>query len=98
MAKTEQKPKLSKQTKQMYVLGGLLGFLALVAALNFLGPSKPTPPAKPAAAQNGAPAGTQTAGTPSTAKPGAAANYGPIEVLPVAYTTGGGDVTPSRNV
>lgn len=98
MAKKEQKPKLSKQTKQLYVLGALLGVLALAAAYSFLGSSKPAGPApKPGAAQSGQPAGAQTAknGQPAARS---AAGYGPIEVLPIAYQTGGGDVSVSRNI
>jgi hypothetical protein len=95
----QEKPKLSKQQKQLYVLGGLVGLLVLAVAFNFIGGSKP--PAAPApangvhpeqakpAAQGGATGGTQVATLPE---------FGPIEVLPPFVAAAGEDVHPTRNI
>ena len=93
-----EKPKLSKQTKQLYVLGGLVGVLVLAVLYNFFAPSSaPKTPRGPATA-NGPRPSSPAPGPGGAPQVATVSGYGPIEVLPIDYVTGGGDVTPLRNV
>jgi hypothetical protein len=93
-------PRLSaSDRRKLYVLGGLVAFMAIILAWNFWPASKPAPP--PQRAKDGRVRNTQIAkegASPENVRVADTQGFGPIAELPIYDVPAAGDVRGSRNI